>query len=335
MVLLRYITIWTTRLIRSLKTRCWPSSLNSDEIRPCSQFGRDRGRASNQVSHQAIGGDTLLYNADDSADWLDSVKDPDHWRGIRFKGLKMLDQLPGLEDETVEYEGETYTLREVLSRLLKVSADSQIARHCETMERLFKRLVLSRLRIRGDAHCWTARPPCGATGGILLTHTCTPLYHNECSPERKEADFEPSASAYRRAHLHHCKGVPPVLHGFMRKGAWKCMALIEAFSWLQVVAAVAKYEENIAVSRHFVFFHFRVIQLSTCSSSGGNCRPAIASGADAVTPWHVAFSERWYFRYYSHLMSLSFRHSLIGPLQCTASEGIRQSPGFNKARCWL
>lgn len=66
----------------------------------------------------------MLYNADDSADWLDSVKDPDHWRGIRFKGLKMLDQLPGLEDETVEYEGWTYTLREVLSRLLKVSTSA-------------------------------------------------------------------------------------------------------------------------------------------------------------------------------------------------------------------
>lgn len=99
-------------------------SLHSHEIRLCCQSGRDRGRASNQVSHQAIGGDTLLYNADDSADWLDSVKDPDHWRGIRFKGLKMLDQLPGLEDETVEYEGWTYTLREVLSRLLKVSTSA-------------------------------------------------------------------------------------------------------------------------------------------------------------------------------------------------------------------
>lgn len=47
----------------------------------------------------------------------------------------------------------------------------------------------------------------------------------------------------------------------------------------------------------FCFLSLFVIQFNTCNSSDGNCKPAIASGADAVIPWHVAFSELWCFKY--------------------------------------
>jgi hypothetical protein len=58
--------------------------------------------ASNEVSHQAIGGDTLLYNANNKAGWLDTVKDPKNWRIICLTKLKKLDALPGLENYGLE-----------------------------------------------------------------------------------------------------------------------------------------------------------------------------------------------------------------------------------------
>lgn len=88
------------------------------------QSGRNDSQASNQVSHQAIGGDTLLYNADDPNEWLDSVKNPHHWRAIKYKGVRKMGDLPGLEKEMgTGLDGKTVVcVREMLKELLKVSA---------------------------------------------------------------------------------------------------------------------------------------------------------------------------------------------------------------------
>ncbi|GAQ78334.1 hypothetical protein KFL_000110310 [Klebsormidium nitens] len=86
--------------------------------------GQSDTEAGNQVSHQAIGGDTLLYNANDPNEWLDSVKSPHHWRAIRYKGIKKLDELPGIQAIECKVPGaggssEKFSLHEMLSGLLK------------------------------------------------------------------------------------------------------------------------------------------------------------------------------------------------------------------------
>jgi hypothetical protein len=146
------------------------------------------------------------------------------------------------------------------------------------------------------------RCTCGATGGILLTNdTCTSLYQtaNVHLSGKKPVSNRPLPIAGGLV----CFKTSKFLQHLMMKRFLEMHGADSGSLLAAGCCGCGKVRGEHCGESQLCFLSLQCnIKLKTCSSPGGNPfsgngKPAVASGADAVTPWHVAFSELWCFKY--------------------------------------